>query len=253
MGYTNDKNVDDWGMVYDVYGIGLPTLNFWTQAIAWRHRCGITQVASQRPQSIHRGVEVSLLPRCEAPRETPWNLWRKGELCLKSVRWKLHEKMETQWISTRPSSSILIHFGGYMATEMACVNTSFLCNLYIYIYSTKHPIIPQSWGSGSRGRSCCTIWVELPDPLEFIPNIFTVVLSAKKYPLQESSAIFYQWYQPWYPSSFDGESYRINDGFPLVLVVKLKKVRLNPNRDEPGFLKPPKISRPTNALYAEVS
>ena len=133
MGYTNDKNGDDWGMVYDVYGIGLPTLNFWTQAIAWRHRCGITQVASQRPQSIHRGVEVSLLPRCEAPRETPWNLWRKGELCLKSVRWKLHEKMETQWISTRPSSSILIHFGGYMATEMACVNTSFLCNLYIYI------------------------------------------------------------------------------------------------------------------------
>ena len=133
MGYTNDKNGDDWGMVYDVYGIVLPTLNFWTQAIAWRHRCGITQVASQRPQSIHRGVEVSLLPRCEAPRKTPWNLWRKGELGLKSVRWKLHEKMETQWISTRPSSSILIHFGGYMAAEMACVNTSFLCNLYIYI------------------------------------------------------------------------------------------------------------------------
>ena len=31
-------------------------------------------VASQRPQSIHPGVEVRLLPRCEAPRETPWNL-----------------------------------------------------------------------------------------------------------------------------------------------------------------------------------
>jgi len=28
MGYTNDKNGDDWGMVYDVYGIVLPTLNF---------------------------------------------------------------------------------------------------------------------------------------------------------------------------------------------------------------------------------
>ena len=44
MGYTKYKNGDDWGMVYDVYGIVSPTLNFWTQAKyrMAKDRCGIT-------------------------------------------------------------------------------------------------------------------------------------------------------------------------------------------------------------------
>ena len=55
-------------------------------------------------------------------------------------------------------------------------------------YSTKHPIIPPSWESGSRCRSCCTISVELPDPLKnlYPTNLYSGSVAAK------SSAIFYQ-------------------------------------------------------------